>query len=126
MIPNPTIDLLDPIQEQCAPFEWTFSATTTEAYKPTYSWYIDSVLISESTSSFVKIDSVGTYDITIRLITDSMCVDTVDLLYEQHIVVNDTPSAGLKMSNLWTDMYHPDFTVSDNSTIRWKFYLDDE
>ncbi len=128
VIPNPTIDLLDPIQEQCAPFEWTFSATTTEAYKPTYSWYIDSVLISESTSSFVKIDSVGTYDITIRLITDSMCVDTVDLLYEQHIVVNDTPSAGLKMSNLWTDMYHPDFTVSDNSTnaIRWKFYLDDE
>jgi gliding motility-associated-like protein len=128
VIPNPTIEILDSLQEQCAPFEWTFSAFTTEAFKPTYKWHIDSVLLSDSISLYVEIDSVGEYDIALQLITDSMCIDTIDLLYKKHIVVNDTPSAGIEMSSLWTDMYHPDYTVFDNSSnaVSWQFYLDEE
>jgi len=128
VIPNPTLKLLDSLQEQCAPFEFYFNSTVSEAHKPSYFWYVDSALISDSNSALVRIDSVGKYDIAIRLITDSMCVDTIDVLYENHIIVNDTPSAGLEMSSISTDMYHPEFTVHDRSVnaAAWKFYLDDE
>lgn len=128
VIPNPTLRLLDSLQEQCAPFNYEFSVATADAYNYNVHWFVDSNFISDSLSAGVIIDSVGQYDLAIRLITDSMCIDTVSLFFEKHIVVNDTPSAGFALSSLITDMYHPDFTVYDNSSNAqaWQFFLDDE
>src|SRR5690606_2771633 len=94
--------------------------------KPSFLWYFDSTLISESDTAFVHTKAIGSHDLSIIMTTDSMCIDTVSLNFPKHITVLDTPIAGISASNLTANMYTPEFTVYDSSTgaISWQFFLE--
>lgn len=113
--PNPDFELLEPPAESCAPFEGDYSLHTANAFKPGFTWFLDSALLSTSDTAFVYLPEVGTYNLLIGMITDSQCIDTVVHLYPGHIEVTDTPAAGFTMSRLSANMYEPYFEIEDHS-----------
>jgi gliding motility-associated-like protein len=125
--PNPTIDIVEGPDEMCAPYFGAFSSSISEAYLPRYQWYLDSTLISERSYTQVESDDIGLHDLRIVLTTDSMCIDTIDRVYTAHVNVLDTPSAGIEVTPLVADMFHPQFTITDQSVNRvsWKYFVDD-
>jgi len=126
--PNPELTLIEPPNEMCAPYFGNFSTSIEHAYRPSYRWYLDSIPISDSSTAYIESFDIGEHDVRIVLMTDSMCIDTIDSIHVAHINVLDTPSAGFSMSSLEMNMFTPDFTVYDESMNRltWEFFIDGE
>lgn len=126
--PNPILHLNEPPDGSCAPYFGNFSTSVEHAFKPTYLWMLDSTVISDSSSAYVESYDIGPHDLRIILMTDSMCVDTLDSFFVAHVNVLDTPSAGFSVDPYEQDMFFPDFTLYDESSNRlaWKFFVDGE
>jgi gliding motility-associated-like protein len=114
---NPQLNLIDSNLSQCTPFNGKYSATTIDAYKPGFSWYLDSTLVSNNDS--------------LRLITDSLCIDTVDIYAKNIINVLDTPIADFTLQEYEVNMFDnnmaPYFEVFDasNDALSLRYYLQD-
>lgn len=113
--PNPDFQMLDPFETQCAPFKRHYSLQTTDAYLPRYTWFLDSTVISENDNALAVMYDTGYHDLTIEMMTDSMCIDTITHAYIDHILVIDTPISDFYLPNLTANMYEPYFSFFDQS-----------
>lgn len=129
--PNPSLLLIDSNLSQCTPFNGEYLATATDANKPNFTWYLDSSFASSNDTLTVSISDTGYHDISLRLITDSLCIDTVDIYAKNIIHVLDTPIADFSLTeyevNMFDNNMDPYFEVFDAShdAIKLRYYLED-
>jgi gliding motility-associated-like protein len=126
--PNPQMSFLPGKRSSCSPFSGRYEVETVDANEPLFYWYADSNQFSNNDTAFFATYDTGSYDLDIRLITDSLCIDTVDIHLENYITVLDTPIAAFYFENYEVDMFTPVFElydVSENSTSV-KYFLGTE
>jgi len=126
--PNPDFTIREGTTTQCAPFAKSYSVKTVDAHKPRFTWYLDSTLQSEMSTMSILLYDPDTMDIAVRMITDSLCIDTVDLLYEDAIWVIDTPQSDFLIHDPVVGMFTPVFDYSDRSTdaVAIEFYVENQ
>ncbi|MDA7744836.1 gliding motility-associated C-terminal domain-containing protein, partial [bacterium] len=73
----------------------------------------------------VRLNESGLFDIRVVMTTDSMCVDTVESSYSDHILVLDQPLSSFALSDSRIDMFEPYVQVTDSSeeSNRIEFFL---
>jgi gliding motility-associated-like protein len=113
--PNPDVGLIDPPVTECAPLRTELRLDTTFAFKPHFYWFLDSAPVAAIERARFLLWDPGSYSINLRMITDSLCKDTVDKSYPNYITVVDTPISRFSMSTHVMEMYHPNFVVFDES-----------
>ncbi len=74
----------------------------------------------------IIVQQFGLFDLRIRLTTDSLCEDTIEINYPDHIEVNEQPVANFTVNPVVADMFEPNFTLFDSSHnfSSSQFYLD--
>ncbi len=128
---NPAMELIGLDPYYCAPFKGSLNVETLNASKPSFQWYLDSNFISQADSVEFVIFDPGEYNLSIRLITDSLCKDTFDLIKQNAILVKDTPIAQFVLKDLELNMFdnneNPIFEGTDASVnaLNLRYYLQD-
>ncbi|MEX2595297.1 MAG: gliding motility-associated C-terminal domain-containing protein [Salibacteraceae bacterium] len=128
VFPNPSTELSDSLLEQCAPFSGKVFTTNRHAYKVSYDWFINSSLVSNSSTLLFETKTPGVYDVNVRLTTDSNCIDTIEIYVPRMITVKDTPVADFYLPNMSAGMFEPYFTLYDTSinALSWQFSIENE
>ena len=123
---KPTMSLVQPFRAMCSPFNQLYSVDTENAEKRSYQWFVDNTLVSIEENPMIIVQQFGLFDLRIRLTTDSLCKDTIEINYPDHIEVYKQPVANFTVNPVIADMFEPNFTLFDSSHnfSSSQFYLD--
>ena len=125
---TPEVSINQPFKESCIPFVKKYSVEKRYAGKPSFMWYVSGKPFSKKENPTLFLDESGYYDLQVVMITDSMCVDTVESHFDNHILVLDQPYANFGLSQSRVDMFEPFVQVTDSSfeANYVEFYLNQE
>lgn len=123
---NPELRLNEPSVSECPPLTAPFSVSTKYALNPTFSWFLSDSLVSTDSIYVFQSNVPATYDLSVQLITDSVCIDTVSVNFLNHIEVLELPTAAMSFNHDSKDMWEPHFEIYDEkqNAIKHTFYLD--
>lgn len=102
---------------KCAPYEAVF-LNESFGYTPINSLWTFGDFSSPSTSFDAShvYSTPGTYDVGLKIWTTEGCVDTLELIKENFVVVEEKPTAGFTVDPLIRDEYDADFTFVNTSS----------
>lgn len=119
----PSASIVDMPQEGCSPLEWTFTPNVT-AEEPVANYWWDFGNGTTSTDENPTVSfTAGTYDITLAIMTQSGCTDTITI--PQAIRVGDRPLTGFfatpQVTCAKTPIIFTDTTVGVIDRWLWDF-----
>jgi gliding motility-associated-like protein len=125
---NPEASIVQPYQESCVPFLEQYSVDYLYAGSPSYTWYVNDSFYSASENPIIQLNQAGFYDLSIVMITDSLCIDTVESNYLDHILLLERPDADFGLNSTRLDMFEPLLQISDSSkkSDRIEFLINEE
>ena len=122
---TPEVSIIQPYSESCIPFIKKYTVQNLHAGKPSYSWELNGKPYSNKKNPTVRLNQSGLYDLRVVMTTDSMCVDTIESSYIDHILVLDQPHSSFTLSESSIDLFEPYIQVTDSSedSKRVEFFL---
>jgi len=122
----PSIGFSGDEELKCAPYLATF-INESFGYTPVFSlWdFGDGTSPSTQTDPEHVYQTPGTYDVKLTIWTTDGCIDTLELLKEELVVVEPKPTAGFTVDPLIRDEYEAEFTFVNTSVDAYKnwFYF---
>jgi gliding motility-associated-like protein len=126
VFPLPQIDAVLPPSVGCAPYtvqfqDYSLSWTPVESL-----WSFGDGTFSAEASPTHTYPDIGVYDVNYTITVDSGCTATQTLSFPGAIVVNPSPVAEFSVSPWETDVFNPDFEITDMSAgaISWYYVFD--
>ncbi len=123
----PTIDFGIEPGLQCAPFNAQFVDLSWAETPITYYWEFGdgNTSTDQNPSNLYEIE--GNYPVTLTIMTDAGCIDTLTLLQSDIVNVRPKPEAGFSVTPDFTDICHSEVQMIDESVgaVEYFYWYDD-
>lgn len=123
VINPPTASINDLPQEGCAPLTWTFTPNVTSAEPIASYWWDFGDGTTSTDESPEHIFSAGTFNVTLAIVTQSGCTDTITV--QEAIRVGDRPLTGFtatpRVACAKTPVVFTDTTIGNVDRWLWDF-----
>jgi gliding motility-associated-like protein len=115
VFPIPVINAVLPDQFGCEPYLAQFQDGSLSWTPVEYLWtFGDGTFSTEANPSHLYAN-IGVYDVTFTITVDSGCVATETLDFPAAVVVNPSPIADFYVTPEESDVFRPDFEITDQS-----------
>lgn len=123
----PTIDFAIAPGLQCAPFNAQFIDLSTSETQIYYSWDFGDGNTSIEQNPTNLYENVGNYPVTLTIMTDAGCIDTLTLTQADIVNVRPVPEAGFSVTPDFTDICHSVIQFLDESqgATEYFYWYDD-
>ena len=118
----PTIDFTIEPGLQCAPFTAQFVDLSWAETPISYNWEFGDGTTSTDQNPSHLYDIIGNYPVTLTIMTDAGCVDTLTLLQSDLINVRPVPEAGFSVTPDFTDICNSEVQMIDESVGADEFF----
>lgn len=113
--------------EHCAPYNAEFNYEQNMSCGAIYHWDFGDGTTSNSSNPVHTYSVPGNYSISLTLITDEVCADTIAMYIPDYIKINPTPIAGFYIENEDIDICHSEvqFTNEAIDAQNVQYFFDD-
>lgn len=113
--PDPVLRSIVPFTQSCIPFTVGFMDNSSAWTQMFHLWDFGDGTQSTDPSPTHLYRKAGTFTVTHSMFTLTGCQDSLFESFENFIVALPVPKSGLSVDPLITDIYNPDFTITNES-----------
>ena len=122
---RPTIGFNIPHQKGCAPFTVEFNDSSESATSLVYEWDFGDGNFSSDASPVHTYRQPGVYSVRLKIFTTEGCIDTLELIRPNYIIVNPSPTSAVTITPTRTNIYNAVIEVTDLSAQPGEDYYTD-
>jgi gliding motility-associated-like protein len=110
----------------CVFEEVELASTSTAATSLLYEWRINNEFVASDSSFAYRFDLPGSYEISLRIRTDSGCIAVQDLELPAPVVIHPLPIAAFLVDPLEVSLLQPEVQLSDRSqdAVTWTYFIE--